>query len=215
MNLRIPCGFRKDSPCLRFCKSAWEVRATPWLIYSWKAGAPWPRNMIKRVMARDRQAARNLYEAHLEKILFLRQINVPLPRVFAALAQALLTDEIAAGVKQSGPGPLPADLTKMAEQAAALGLSLSSDFLKRTFEHAVTDDLMAVLAADGDGGLLKHADGLLNLAASLNLELNLWEAQNHYYRLLGKKGRDKLPPDLLELGQRLGFDLKNVTPDIS
>ena len=69
-------------------------------------------DMLKRVMAKDRQAIRNLYESNLDMISFLRQINVPPPRVFAALAQAILTDDLATGVKKSGPGPLPPDLTQ-------------------------------------------------------------------------------------------------------
>lgn len=164
-------------------------------------------SLVERSMADYRETANELYQANRETMLFLREINVPLPRVFTALAEAILSDELARHLNEPHSDALRHLLGDLAMQAKALGLSLTGHGLRLRIEKALTRDLEALSQASEDQDVLTHAEVLLNLATALGVQLDLWGPQNRFYRLLRERGAGGLPPGLLELGRRLHFDL--------
>jgi alpha-amylase/alpha-mannosidase (GH57 family) len=165
------------------------------------------REMLGATMDRYRETARSLYEANREVMNFLHDINVPLPRVFTALAEAMLTDDLIMALAAGPGGPLPPSAGQLARQARSLGLRLEAPALRRRLEDRLTADLAALGADPADAGRLEHANQLLDLAAALEITPDLWRPQNLFHRLWQQRGEAGLPAGLAELGRRLGFAL--------
>ncbi|MFH1034130.1 MAG: DUF3536 domain-containing protein [Pseudomonadota bacterium] len=163
--------------------------------------------LVDRSMAEYRETANELYRATRETMLFLREISVPLPRVFTALAEVILSDDLVRHLDDPHSESLRGHLGEVAMQAKALGLSLSGHGLRLRVEKALTRDLEALARDPQNQPSLVHAEVLLNLAEALGIQLDLWGSQNHFYGLIQEKGPDRLPAGLLELGRRLHFAL--------
>ncbi len=168
------------------------------------------RTMLKTTMARYRETARALYEANRETMLFLHQISVPLPRVYTALAEAMLTEDLITGLKTAGKKELPPALGELVMQSRALGLKLDSAALRRRLEETLNRHLEALVQDPADAGRARQAGQVLDLAAALELELDLWQAQNLFYHLLSRQGPAALPPGLERLARRLRFNLDHA-----
>ncbi|KMY66651.1 hypothetical protein AAU61_16165 [Desulfocarbo indianensis] len=163
--------------------------------------------MLTTTMDRYRETARAMYDANRDTMLFLHQISVPLPRLYTALAEAMLTEDIIAGLKANGLGPLPSDLGELAMQSRNLGLKLSAPGLNRALVEALARDLEQLLANPQDGDRLRRAAQVLDLAEALEVGLNLWRPQNLLYHLLSENEPQTIPPGLKDLARRLKFDV--------
>ena len=163
--------------------------------------------LVERSLADYRETANELYQANREVMLFLREISVPLPRVFTALAEAILSDDLARHLDEPHSEAMRGHLGEVAMQAKALGLSLTGHGLRLRIEKSLTRDLEALSHDPEHQPSLVHAEVLLNLAEALGVQLDLWGPQNHFYRLIQEKGLGRLPTELLGLGRRLHFDL--------
>jgi alpha-amylase/alpha-mannosidase (GH57 family) len=163
--------------------------------------------MLGATMDRYRETARVMYEANRDTMLFLRQISVPLPRVYTALAEAMLTEDLITGLRENGKGPLPPELGELAVQSRSLGLSLTLPALRKALEEALNHDLEAMLQDPQDQSAAAHASQVLDLAIALEIDLDLWRAQNLLYRLLGGRKNQSLPPGLSDLARRLKLDV--------
>jgi hypothetical protein len=91
--------------------------------------------------------------------------------------------------------------------ARALELNLVGPRLLRALEEALKAALEGLAQKPGEAALLHQALNILDLAAALEAEPNLWAAQNLYYRLLQRRSNEALDPGLAELGRRLNFAL--------
>lgn len=165
--------------------------------------------MLTVTMDRYRETARLMYESNRDTMLFLRQISVPLPRVYTALAEAMITEDLIAGLKAKGGGRLTPELGELALQSRSLGLSLTLPTLRKALEEALTNDLEELLKSPQDENLVRHAAQVLDLAVALEIDLDLWRAQNLLYQLLEGKPAAEPPPGLPELARRLKFDVDN------
>jgi hypothetical protein len=163
--------------------------------------------MLKRSRDELHQSMARFYAANRDTLAYLNSINVPLPPEMEALAAATLREELIQGVNQSGPGHLPPSLSEAAQQALAMGLDMDSARLKWALEKALAADLSGLDCQKPDQGCLLHAGDILALAAALDLDLNTWEAQNRFDRLLDRCGNESMAPELLELGKKLNFSL--------
>ena len=164
--------------------------------------------MLRLTLAQNLETARSIYDANRDTMLFLRSIDVPLPGILAALAQAMITEDLAEGLKASQPGPLPPLIPGLAGQAMALGVNIDSPGLKRIVEKVLAEDLRAVATDPSREGHALHARELMDLGETLHLQINLWEAQNIFDHLLGEKKPETLPAQVRQLGRRLGFELE-------
>lgn len=161
--------------------------------------------VVERSLDEYREAARGLYETHRQTMLFLREINVPLPTMFSALAEAILGEDLTRLLAEMEPGPLPESLGEIVMQARALGLNLNRHGLRRQVETMLGEDLLRLINDLRDQGSLVRAGQLLDLAQALGLDLDLWEPQNHFYRMLQDRGGEALPEEVKALGRRLNF----------
>ncbi|MFH1057157.1 MAG: DUF3536 domain-containing protein, partial [Pseudomonadota bacterium] len=163
------------------------------------------QDLLTRSLADYRESARGLYESHRQTMLFLREINVPLPPVFTALAAAILADDLTTLLGEMGQGPLPESLGELVMQARALGLDLNRHGLRRQLEGMLTTDLSCLAVNPDDPACLARAEQLLDLGQALGLDLDLWAPQNHFYRLLQDYTGRTLPEGVRSLGRRLHF----------
>ncbi|RJX34471.1 MAG: DUF3536 domain-containing protein [Desulfarculus sp.] len=163
--------------------------------------------VLERTLVREWDRARNLFETHRETMLFLKKISVPLPTVFEALARAVLAGELIQGLAAGVQGPGPERLGELVRTARALELNLVGPRLLRALEEALKAALEGLAQKPGEAALLHQALNILDLAAALEAEPNLWAAQNLYYRLLQRRSNEALDPGLAELGRRLNFAL--------
>jgi hypothetical protein len=161
---------------------------------------------LSQTMASFKDVAHGLYDAHRESMLLLHDINVPLPPVFIALAEVILSEEIVQALRQE-EGLLPDYLGDLARQARSLGLEMDRSPLRRELEDSLTRLISAICADQAQEHHLARANGVLDLAASLGIQLDLWGAQNLFHRLLLHQGASRLAPDLAALGRRLRFEL--------
>jgi hypothetical protein len=61
---------------------------------------------------------------------------------------------------------------------------------------------------------LQRATEVLDLAAAAELSLDLWEAQNRFYRLLRTARAQDAGPPLRTLGDHLGFNMDRLSAEI-
>jgi alpha-amylase/alpha-mannosidase (GH57 family) len=163
--------------------------------------------MLQRSQDELHQVMARYYAANKEALIYLNTINVPLPPEMEELAAATLREELIQGIRKSGPGSLPPGLAEAAQQALAMGLDMNSHRLRHSLESALSADLAGLDCSNPDQGLLVHAGEVLALAAALDIELNIWDAQNRFERLVRRCGKHRLAPELGELGRKLNFDL--------
>ncbi len=100
------------------------ARPSPWATCSWRAAAPWPRRCSRAPWLARFDLARNLYETHRDTMRFLQGINVPRPKLFEALASAVLAGELIQMLTGDPRSLSPGRLGEVVAQARELGLDL-------------------------------------------------------------------------------------------
>ncbi|MCB2186089.1 MAG: DUF3536 domain-containing protein [Deltaproteobacteria bacterium] len=162
--------------------------------------------VLENTLERYAVAARNLYHSSRDLMLFMRKMNVPLPPVFTALAETMLTGELVAGLESGKAGPLGLGVGDLALQARTLGLKLGADKLRLALEERLAAQIKVIAREPADPSPLEWAHLLLDLAEALEVSPDLWESQNILYRLAQRLNGD-ISPGLAELGRRLNLDL--------
>ncbi len=159
--------------------------------------------MMLQTTARHLETARALYQDSLETMRFLRRIEVPLPRVCAALAQAVMAEDLVRALEREGDASSLDQARELAAQARELGLELPRATLARALETALVRRLEALARRPQEAAPVAAALELLELARALAVEPPLWQAQNLFHRL-----RERLAPGLPgveRLARGLGF----------
>lgn len=165
------------------------------------------QEMLDRTLANEFELARNLYETHRDTMRFLQEINVPRPRLFEALASAVLAGELIQLLSGDPRFLSPGRLGEVVSQARELGLDLKGSRVNRAVEEALSVEVAALAADPGAAEALERAGALLDLTDALVLEPNLWQAQNIVFGLAQQQGRENLSESLVALGRRLNLDL--------
>ena len=166
------------------------------------------QEMLERTLRTEFELARNLYETHRDTMSFLREINVPRPKLFEALAQAVLAGELIRLLYGDRRSLSPERLGEMVSQARELELDLQGPRVRRAVEEAVNREVQSLAADPGDAASLERAESILDLSDALNLEPNLWEAQNTFFSLLRAMKPPALISGLATLGRRLNLEVK-------
>lgn len=161
------------------------------------------RRVLGRTMASQAATARDMYESNRELMRLLTSINVPLPGIYRALAEAMIVEDLINGLAADPGGPVPPRLGELVVEARALDLSLHSAHLLRAIEQALARDLDLLVHARDDTTAAQHALSVLGLAEALEMEPNLWQAQNLFSKLLVQS--KELGPVLWDLGRKLNF----------
>jgi alpha-amylase/alpha-mannosidase (GH57 family) len=166
--------------------------------------------IIEENLTQSEEAFSRLYDDDASLLRFLVSLDIPLPTVFRATASATISsrlrreleaDSLNVGRIHSLIEQARVTKTEIQTDAVAYSLKRSIDRMARFFETApmnlrTIDDLLAAV----------------NLARSLSFHVDLWKAQNAYYRVLQKSrpldspesGRDTRWLDrFLKLGEAL------------
>jgi alpha-amylase/alpha-mannosidase (GH57 family) len=165
------------------------------------------QEMLSRTLASEFDLARNLYDTHRDTMRFLQEINVPRPKLFEALASAVLAGELIQLLVGDPRSLSPGRLGEIVSQARELDLDLEGPRVNRAVEEALSVEVAALAAEPGDAMALERAGAILDLREALRLDPNLWEAQNIVFGLAQRLGRQKLTEGLAALGRRLNLDL--------
>ncbi|ADK83873.1 glycoside hydrolase family 57 [Desulfarculus baarsii DSM 2075] len=160
--------------------------------------------MARRLTTRNFEVAKSIYDESKEQMLMLKSINVPLPPLFNALAEAMIGEELVQGMDLPPGRDLAGHLGALARQAKALSLKPNGGRLERALAKRLAACLAELLESPAAVGPLERALTLLDLAQALELRPDLWEAQNHYFELIGSLAG---PPSdgLAKLARRLNI----------
>lgn len=165
------------------------------------------RRVLSRTLDGFRETARSLYQDGRGIMAYLRGIKVPPPKVYLAVAEAVLTDELVRILESLPPGPLPPQVGVILQRTRELALNLDSPHLARKLEAVLVRDLSLLIASPSDPAPADHACQILDVAQALELKLELWQAQNLFSQLRTELQNSGLPALVKELGRRLNFAL--------
>jgi hypothetical protein len=143
---------------------------------------------------------------------FLAQAGVPLPPELGLATRFVVQHRLEQAIANfvSGAADAAPVLAVWADAQRWAILPLMSK-AGQALEQALVRAVNAVARGDAEGGVTR-AHAVLDLAQNLKVELDLWEAQNHYYALITTTGDHPWDADvfagLRRLGERLSFRLR-------
>jgi hypothetical protein len=164
--------------------------------------------LLAKTLERLGQQCEEVYRTNQRLIEFIRTKHLPLPAALRLAAESSLNAEISHIARQLSQGDLtPGDaeerLRAYQEEAKRLECTLALEPLCHAFETIIERHLALVAQDAGHARLPRQA---LEVVQALKLELNLWRAQNLFWRHLTGRTHPADPPLMLELGRRLGFN---------
>jgi Domain of unknown function (DUF3536) len=154
------------------------------------------------------QQCEEVYRTNQRLIEFIRLQHLPLPAALRMAAESSLNAEISHIARQLLHGHMtPGDVEEIVrtyqDEAQRLECTLDFDSLCRAFE-AIIERHIALLPQDAGHAQIPRQG--LEVVQALKLDLNLWRAQNLFWRYLTGEARPADLPVMLELGTRLAFN---------
>ena len=165
------------------------------------------RAALDRATEENLKQAKEMYRQSADVMIGLRQMDVPLPEIYLALAEAILTRDLIDQLKEPGERDLSDAMIRVAQQVLALELKLDSPVLKLALAKAVARCLTEYKPDKASEERLAWAGNLVILARTLEIPLNLWEAQNDFFKVLKDRGPTGLTPAMQRMGSLLDFEL--------
>ncbi len=148
----------------------------------------------RRVAASLLEDTQRRYEADYQRIfddnsrlmLFLAEIDSPLPSALRAAADVSLTRRLLAVTRSAlqgdvDPAVAESELTSTVELASVLGAQLDLVPVRQDVEKLVRTRMAALVGGRGAPQRAKELVSILELARRLGLWLNLWPAQNQFW----------------------------------
>ena len=117
------------------------------------------QEMAMQMTQRHAETARHIFEESRDLMLMLQRINVPMPPIFKALAQAMITDDLVRGMKRINGENLASYLGGLARQARRLGLSLEGNRLERALAWHLAECMTRLEDAPGETKTNKPGPG--------------------------------------------------------
>lgn len=134
---------------------------------------------------------RQIYERHVPLIRFLKELNIPQPKVLYSAAELVLNTNLR---QTFADEPLDIERIKaLLAEAEISNIPLDDTVLGYVLKQTLERVGRQWLAEPLDQTLLTHLDAVIGLARSLPFEADLWKVQNIYYELL-----QAVYPDLKE-----------------
>lgn len=125
---------------------------------------------------------RGIYERHASLMRFLKDLGIPQPKALHATTEFILNTNLRRAFAEE-----VLDLkriTALLSEAEILNIPLDGANLGYVLEQTVKRMAEQLRAKPTDLSLLENLEMVINLARSLPFEVNLWKAQNIYYKLL-------------------------------
>ncbi|PKN01476.1 MAG: glycoside hydrolase [Elusimicrobia bacterium HGW-Elusimicrobia-1] len=137
------------------------------------------RGIFNATLGESEALFRQIYEHHYPVIQTIRQMNMPLPRVFATSMEFILNRDLAKGLENGDPDP--ERLGKIVGEIRKWSLDIDAKALEFAAETKV-DALAAKFAASPkDVTVLEKLSSVVNVLDDLPISPNYWQAQNIYF----------------------------------
>jgi len=174
-------------------------------------------DQILKTSHEEAQAAyRQIYERRAPMMRFLTSLAIPLPRAFRAAAEFVVNGYLREAFESSDP-----DLARIGSllgQARQEGVALDRESLAFVVTRTIERLVARCAANPGHAAIVRQTADAVAVGRSLPFELDLWKAQNAYYRLreetlpstvekarAGDAAAQEWLEAFLALGDRLGF----------
>jgi alpha-amylase/alpha-mannosidase (GH57 family) len=142
------------------------------------------QHILDQTLERIEPDFRKLYDNHLSLMLAMRNLQIPLPGVFLSTVQFILDKELAEVLEQEDYDPrevrrVIAEFRRWWGQIDTVQLSFlvggKINALLERLEHSQGEETLALPA---------RIEGLFDALNGLEVELDLWKAQNIYFYLI-------------------------------
>jgi len=138
--------------------------------------------ILRTALSAADAAYREVYEEHAPLMRFLSSHGIASPRRFRVAAELALSTSLKEALE--APAPDPDRLATILEEAKNVGVVLHEDGLGLSVSHAL-ERLAEGLRRDAtDLTRLEELEAVVDLARQLPFEVDFWQVQNVYYRLL-------------------------------
>jgi hypothetical protein len=139
----------------------------------------------------------------------LREINSPVPRPLQVAADVAISHQASRIARAMARGEADtatarSELLSAAETAQRLGARLDPSAVYPYFEEALNARMARLSRGEADA--FAEAAGLLELAARLSLQLDLWSAQNEIWSLAASGAFRDRSEELPRLARQFWFD---------
>jgi hypothetical protein len=139
-------------------------------------------HVLESSVADAERAYRRLYEENASLMRFLIAQDLPLPRAFSMAAEFVLNRDLRAVLSSREPDVARA--RSLIDEAKATSVELDRPGLSYVVSRALERLALDALEHPGDVARLERWSDMATLRASLPFDVNLWQAQNIFYRLL-------------------------------
>lgn len=171
--------------------------------------------LLRETKRRYEHAYLDIYRANSKLMLFLREIDTPIPmalRVAADVALSWKLDRMMAQL-EAGKGSLAVAHGKLIElvgTARRLGARLDVAAVRDAFGKLI-EDRIAQLDTPGEGNPAFEIIQLIDMGERLGLPLDLSQAQDRVWAILGDRGGRSFDRDTLSrLAHKLWFDVPTL-----
>lgn len=167
------------------------------------------RRVLARLTAQTMTALedtyRRVYQENRALMDYLRDVEAPIPAPLLLAAVVTLTRDLETELSSDPAKPLSSRAFALVDELRSWGREVRAD----RFEPLLRRRLEAALGADTSlRERLARAAQVLDLAASAGITLNLWGAQNAFYRLARSPQAQETMELVRELGDRLQFNVE-------
>ena len=150
-------------------------------------------------------SATEMFNTHKDVMLTLRAMNVPLPRPFAYLAESVITGQLMSEIARCEDIASVHRMESLAAMSRALGVSLPSLSLEMGWQDKLAELVEKVRENPEDRSHSELAAMLLDLAASLKIDLRPRKAQDAFHEMVRSLEPNPIPEHLNSLARGLGF----------
>jgi alpha-amylase/alpha-mannosidase (GH57 family) len=143
---------------------------------------------------------RQIYERHYPVMQVMKEMRIPLPEAFASATELIVGTDIRQEFQKE---ELDFErIEKLLEETKRWSLELEEKDLGFVVSQKINSLMEQLSKAPADISLFDTIGHIFKVMSALNLQLNLWEAQNVYFSL-GKERYDEMEERAAEKGDRV------------
>jgi alpha-amylase/alpha-mannosidase (GH57 family) len=132
---------------------------------------------------------RQIYERHYPVMQVMREMRIPLPKAFASAAELIIGTDI--GQELQNEELDFEEIHKLVEETKKWSLELDKKNLGFVMSQKINSVMQEFSAEPNRVALLETIEHIFGVLGDLNLEMDLWEAQNIYFSM-GKEHYDAM-----------------------
>lgn len=144
-------------------------------------------HILSESLTRAQETYRSLYQQRVPLMRFLTDLGTPLPPAFQAAAQVALNEQLAQALSAS-----PQDrraIYALIKEAHKIGAQLDWSSLAYIARGQMIELTQAWLKAPWSLEMLKQVEASVSLAVELPFEVDLWDVQNAYFKIIERLER--------------------------